>query len=84
VYVESDILFAPVRGSGWLKPDAKAVVEAEEGHTSIIAHRVIVAFYNSNIVDYNISITIIISNILKSACSAGGTRTGIPHRGGVH
>lgn len=66
VYVESDLLFALAKESDWLKPDAKAAVDAEEVHTSIIAYtEYLQYFYDPDAAEYTVPVATVIPNLLE-------------------
>jgi len=66
VYVESDFLFALAKDSDWLKPDARAAVNAEEVHTSIVAYtEYLQYFYDPDTAEYTVPVTEVIPNMLE-------------------
>lgn len=66
MYVESDLLFALAKDSDWLKADAKAAIDAEEVHTSIIAYtEYLQYFYDPDAAEYTVPVTTVIPNLLE-------------------
>ncbi len=66
MYVESDLLFALAKDTDWLKADAKAAVDAEEVHTSIIAYtEYLQYFYDPDDAEYAVPVTTVIPNMLE-------------------
>jgi predicted nucleic acid-binding protein len=66
VYVESDLLFALAKDTDWLKADARAAVDAEEVHTSIVAYtEYLQYFYDPDAAEYTVPVTTVIPNMLE-------------------
>lgn len=66
MFVESDFLFALAKEDDWLQADAKAVVETEEIHTSIVTYAEFLQyFYDPEVGEYLLSAGELVPNLLK-------------------
>lgn len=66
MFVESDFLFALAKPDDWLKPDAKAAVEAKDVHTSVTAYtEFLVYFYDQETGEYTVPAADLVPNLLE-------------------
>jgi len=67
MYVESDFLFALAKSDDWLGANARAALEAETVHTSMVAYtEFLVYWYDQDAGEYRLDAATVVPNLLEA------------------